>query len=679
SNNVTGTSITVTPATAGTSTYKAICTVSLNGKSCVAEDSGVLTVIPEVKVTVNDVTACYGEAATLTATGCQGTVVWSNNVTGTSITVTPATAGTSTYKAVCTVSLNGKSCVAEDSGVLTVIPEVKVTVNDVTACYGEAATLTATGCQGTVVWSNNVTGTSITVTPATAGTSTYKAVCTVSLNGKSCVAEDSGVLTVIPEVKVTVNDVTACYGEAATLTATGCQGTVVWSNNVTGTSITVTPATAGTSTYKAVCTVSLNGKSCVAEDSGVLTVIPEVKVNVNDVTACYGEAATLTATGCQGTVVWSNNVTGTSITVTPATAGTSTYKAVCTVSLNGKSCVAEDSGVLTVIPGIEITVEDKEVCVGTQAILTASGCVGTITWSNGATGTSITITKEIAGTYSYSAICSVTVNNKVCTKTDEGILTVNPNLTPDISSNSPVCEGGAINLKAAGGVSYSWTGPNGYTSSEQNPVISPATINNNGTYTVTVTNAKGCTGTATTAVQVKVLPPITSINAEICEGEKLTLTAPDYGIGADYKWTGPASFSQTGRTVTINSVTLDNKGIYTITITKDLCSTSGTVTVNVKKKPTPPVVAIDGPNTICEKGSVKLVASGCTDGLISWSTNATGSSITVTNEGTYSAFCKIEGCTSNASNVITISKGTPPSAPKITSSDKVCCEGHTVT
>ncbi len=72
------------------------------------------------------------------------------------------------------------------------------------------------------------------------------------------------------------------------------------------------------------------------------------------------------------------------------------------------------------------------------------------------------------------------------------------------SSNSPVDEGSAIDLasSAVGGTNYSWTGPNGFTSTTQNPNIASATATMAGTYTVTVLSSGTCTATATTLVVV---------------------------------------------------------------------------------------------------------------------------------------------------------------------------------
>ncbi|MBT2619164.1 T9SS type B sorting domain-containing protein [Chryseobacterium sp. ISL-6] len=75
----------------------------------------------------------------------------------------------------------------------------------------------------------------------------------------------------------------------------------------------------------------------------------------------------------------------------------------------------------------------------------------------------------------------------------------NPN---PLSSNSPVCNGSIIQLNATGGTTYNWTGPNGFTSNQQNPTIPNATVANSGTYTCHISGSLGCDGTFTVNVVV---------------------------------------------------------------------------------------------------------------------------------------------------------------------------------
>jgi len=66
---------------------------------------------------------------------------------------------------------------------------------------------------------------------------------------------------------------------------------------------------------------------------------------------------------------------------------------------------------------------------------------------------------------------------------------------PQITSNSPICIGNSLELKASGGTNYAWTGPNGFISSDQNPIITNTTALNSGEYSCTITGTGGCDDT----------------------------------------------------------------------------------------------------------------------------------------------------------------------------------------
>ncbi|MBK9335973.1 MAG: choice-of-anchor L domain-containing protein [Lewinellaceae bacterium] len=140
-------------------------------------------------------------------------------------------------------------------------------------------------------------------------------------------------------------------------------------------------------------------------------------------------------------------------------------------------------------------------------------------------------------------------------------------------SNSPLCAGTAINLTntPGGGTSpytFSWEGPSGYTSMDENPVIPNATPARSGTYTVTVTDVNGCTGTAEVSVTVHPLP-IAGILGDLayCAGSNTELTATG---GPSYLWEDNS----------MAAVHLVTAGVYTVTVTSgDGCSASASVTV----------------------------------------------------------------------------------------------------
>lgn len=74
--------------------------------------------------------------------------------------------------------------------------------------------------------------------------------------------------------------------------------------------------------------------------------------------------------------------------------------------------------------------------------------------------------------------------------------------TGTVASNSPVCINSNIQLNSTGGTTYDWTGPNGFTSNLQNPIIPNATVANAGIYTCQISGSGACDGSFTVNVVV---------------------------------------------------------------------------------------------------------------------------------------------------------------------------------
>ena len=163
-----------------------------------------------------------------------------------------------------------------------------------------------------------------------------------------------------------------------------------------------------------------------------------------------------------------------------------------------------------------------------------------------------------------------------CEATD----TVTTNIfTPVATSNSPICQGDTLRLRAEpnGMTSYSWSGPNGFTSSRQNPSLPGAGLAATGQYTLTVKDKTGCTSTATVDVTFNAPPAVPSITSSlsnpVCEGASLTLSGPS-GMNA-YLWTGPNKFTSVGQDALIPVVTKSLAGTYTLKVTNaNGCSSS---------------------------------------------------------------------------------------------------------
>jgi gliding motility-associated-like protein len=81
-----------------------------------------------------------------------------------------------------------------------------------------------------------------------------------------------------------------------------------------------------------------------------------------------------------------------------------------------------------------------------------------------------------------------------------------------VSNNSPLCGGTTLELKASGGTNYNWTGPDGFSSTLQNPVIQNTSIANSGQYSCAITGTGDCDSALTTDVIIgDTNPPVPNI------------------------------------------------------------------------------------------------------------------------------------------------------------------------
>src|SRR5207244_4115275 len=118
--------------------------------------------------------------------------------------------------------------------------------------------------------------------------------------------------------------------------------------------------------------------------------------------------------------------------------------------------------------------------------------------------------------------------------------------TPTATNGGPYCQGATIQLNTptVASATFAWTGPNGFTSSAQNPTRANATSTAAGTYSVTIT-VSGCTSAAgTTNVVVNATPatPTATNGGPYCQGATIQLFTPTVA-SATYAWTGPNAFT----------------------------------------------------------------------------------------------------------------------------------------
>ena len=267
-------------------------------------------------------------------------------------------------------------------------------------------------------------------------------------------------------------------------------------------------------------------------------------------------------------------------------------------------------------------------------------------------------------------IYTVTVTLLSCTSTATTTIGINAVLVPGLGVNTPICVGNSLNLTCTNGVSWSWTGPNGFTSALQNPTITLTTIAASGTYSVSVTDASGCTGSATVAVVVNPLPVVAVNSTAICLGQSIAnLTASG---ASSYTWTSGTSPSIGASVIATPSATTT----YTVTGT-DLngCVNTAISTVTVNSLP---VSTASNTGPYCVGGTIQLSATGGTiyswsgpNGYTAFGSNPTILPAVVVDSGNYDVVVTdANGCTTNGLTNVVVNTALTP----ILSSNSPICE-----
>ena len=318
---------------------------------------------------------------------------------------------------------------------------------------------------------------------------------------------------------------------SATVTVTGGVPpyTITWSNGQTGPILSSVPS----GTY--IATITDNSCSKVPiYDTVIINYPGALTVTASQAAICNGSSTTLSVNaGSAYTYSWSpgsglSATTGSVVTANPST--TTIYTVVGTAS----SCTATATFTVTVNPLPQITVTSATVCPSVTATITASGAT-TYTWNTGATSSSFT-TAPVSNT-----IYTVTgTDANGCSVTATATVSINSPIIIIASATSPLCAGQTLNLSGSAASTYTWSGPGGFTSSQQNPTVQSITITSAGTYTLIATDTNGCKGIDTAFVLIKPVPVVSVSPAEYCPGVSTLPTifsSNPGGTTASFYWT----------------------------------------------------------------------------------------------------------------------------------------------
>jgi hypothetical protein len=262
--------------------------------------------------------------------------------------------------------------------------------------------------------------------------------------------------------------------------------------------------------------------------------------------------------------IWSTNATSQTITVTSG----GTYSVTVT---NTSNCATSGTSIVTEITSLTVGLPDTvDICAGQSATLNAGNAGATFLWSTNATTQTISV--QAQGSY------RVTVTDaNGCSGSDTAFVSVNANPVVTIDDEA-ICNGQSVILDAGNaGSSFAWSNQ----ATTQIITVSPS---DNTNYSVTVTNAAGCTATDGALITVS---GVRANDVVVCRGDVATLTAQG---GTDYVWSNGET------TATITVLTLDTISLTVTGTVIGNCNNTDEVFIYPVNAVTPTFVF---PDTFC--------------------------------------------------------------------------------
>jgi gliding motility-associated-like protein len=669
---VVGSGLTYTATTSGTYSF---IVYDANYPACPPQITNVpVTVSPPPVINAGPDQLVCGSSVVLngTVTGATGGVwsggngTYSPSSTAGNATYTPTSAELLAGTVILTYTStgNGACSAVSDQVVINISPPINVTITaPAILCYGSTATLTANVTGGiapySYLWSNGQT----TQTLSNMLPGTYSVTVT-GANGSACTATASVTIAANPQIIVNTspnNSISCSTTAIVSATASGGTGTLnyLWSNGAATSSTIVYTGTYVITVTDAVGCSANNSVTVIASNSTLTAIVNQPPV------LCNGATTTLTVSANGGfgsyTYSWNTGSTGGSIVT-----GAGNF---CATVTDGGGCttsacvtVTQNSPLLLNVP------TPAAICNGATGTLTAFVSGGqapyNYLWSNGQSTQSIT---ALAGNYTVTVTDAIGCN----TSTSVTISQATPlNLSP--TATQVLCFGGNTGTASANvsggtpGYFYSWAPYGGSSATASNLMT--------GTYTVTVTDAIGCSQTSAIPVtQPAALNATITVNNNVSCYNGNNGSATVFPTGGTspyfYSWSPIGGSAQTATNLT--------QGNYQITVT-DVNNCVQNVSTSITQPSQLMGSIVSTTNVSCNSGSngsITVSASGGTVGYTYVWTPSGGTAATASNliAGSYTVtITDSKGCTTQVTAAIT----QPPAlSASINTSTNVSCNG----
>jgi large repetitive protein len=393
---------------------------------------------------------------------------------------------------------DGNDCVVSTTVTVPTVTVPSVSVASQSTCVvSNEGTVSVTPSGGQPAYSYQINSGTVQKSADFTGLSAGSYTVTVT-DGRGCTGTVVAIINQTPTAPTVTTPINYCFGATASaLTATG-SGTLNWYTTETGgiaslTALTPNTSVAGTTNYY----VSSTASGCESTRSLIIVnVSPAISLALAKVDACNGLTnGTITATVTGGTPPFQFNK-GSGNQESNVFTGLAGGNFTITVT-DAAGCTANQSINVGVGPALSVsgTIGGDCVDVGMGAV-TAIGVGGTPAFQYKINGGNFQSSGSFTGLNAGLQTIIVQDANG-CTATNT--VTIRPKPLVVASTDAPTCTGSLIKLyglDAGSTATYSWTGPDGFTSTDRDPIIPYTSAAKNGTYTLTVTD-NGCVASNT--------------------------------------------------------------------------------------------------------------------------------------------------------------------------------------
>lgn len=298
--------------------------------------------------------------------------------------------------------------------------------------------------------------------------------------------------------------------------------------------------------------------------------------SVTDATCTTTGSATVTVTGNTGpyTITWNTNPVQTGPTATNLAPGN--YIATVT---NAAGCATPVPVTINATNNLTATVNaNTSICPGGSVTGTTTSNATTFSWSPTTGVSNPAIASPVftpAGTTTYT----LTASTGSCSITRSFTITVNPQPTLSSRPDTTICLGASFSPNlASDGTGFSWSPATGVSNTTAlNPVLSPTSTTN---YTITASNAGGCTRTSSFRVNVVAGATVNAGPDQTIIATQAAAQLSGSGSAGTYTWSPPAGLSATNILNPVANPTATTT--YTLTVlTSNGCTASDDVTITV--------------------------------------------------------------------------------------------------